>query len=79
MTVVSTKEFNTHQDRCFDMAVNGQGFIQREDCMFIVKRANEEDDDDDYLEPDEDLQNAVTMDEVRERIHGVIHRLFAKQ
>ena len=75
MTVVSTKEFNTHQDRYFDMAVSGQVFIQRDDCMFIVERV----DDDDYLEPDEDLQNAVTMDEVREKIHGVIHSLFAKQ
>jgi hypothetical protein len=78
MTVVSTKEFNTHQDRYFDMAVNGQVFIKRGDCLFIVKRVNE-DDEDDFLEPDEDLQNAVTMDEVRDRIHGVIHRLFAQQ
>jgi hypothetical protein len=78
MTVVSTNEFITHQDRYFDMAMNGQVFIQRGDCMFIVTRANE-DDDDDCLEPDEDLQNAVTMDEVRDKIHGVIHRLFAKQ
>jgi len=60
------------------MAENGQVFIQRGDCMFIVKRAYENDDDD-FLEPDEDLLNAVTMDEVRERIHGVIHKLFAKQ
>jgi hypothetical protein len=78
MTVVSTEEFNTYQDRYLDMAVNGQVYIQRGDCMFIVKRAYE-DDDDDCLEPDEDLQNAVSMEEVRERLHGVIHRLFAKK
>ena len=35
--------------------------------------------DDDYLEPDDDLRNAITMEEVRERIHEVIHNVYAKK
>ena len=42
MTAVSTKEFNTHQERYFKMAVVGKVYIPRSDCMLIVKRAGEE-------------------------------------
>ena len=31
MTVVSTKEFNTNQDKYFDMALDEQVFIQKGD------------------------------------------------
>ena len=54
MTVVSTKEFSTNQKKYFDMAVNEQVIIQRED----------------YKKPDEKLRNAITLDEVRDRLHS---------
>ena len=41
MTVVSTKEFNTNQDKYFDMAISEQIFIQRDDYMFIVARVTD--------------------------------------
>ena len=77
MTVVSTKEFNTNQNKYFDMAVNEHIFIQREDYMFIVARANEAKWK--HKKPDEKLRNAITMDEVRERLHIHIHKLFANK
>ena len=77
MTVISTKEFITNQEKYFDMAVNGQVFVQREDCMFIVSRANVPKWK--HKKPDEKLRNAITMDEVRDRLHAHIHKLFANE
>ena len=34
MTVVSTQEFNTHQEKYFDMAVDGDVCIQNDKYMF---------------------------------------------
>ena len=77
MTVVSTKEFSTNQKKYFDMAVNEQVFVQREDFMFIVARAIEPRWK--HKKPDEKLRNAITMDEVRDRLHSHIHKLFANE
>ena len=78
MTVVNSKEFSTHQRKYYKLAVNERVAIKRGKNLFHLTRANN-DDENDYLEPDEDLKNAVSMEEVREKIHGVIHRLFANQ
>jgi hypothetical protein len=77
MTVVSTKEFSANQERYFDMAVNEQVFVQRGDYMFIVSRANEPSWK--HKKPDEKLRNAITMEEVRDRLHAHIHKLFANE
>jgi hypothetical protein len=61
MTIVSTKEFNTNQEKYFDMALNDHVYIQRGDCMFIVMKVTEPTRK--YKEPDEDLRRAITMDE----------------
>ena len=36
MTVVSSKEFIKNEDMYLDMAMDGQVFIQRGDCMFHI-------------------------------------------
>jgi len=77
MTVVSTKEFISNQEKYFDMAVNEQVFVQRGDYMFIVSRANEPKWK--HKKPDEKLCNAITMDEVRDRLHMHIHKLFTNE
>ena len=41
MTVVSSKEFISNDAKYFDMAVNEQVFIQRDDYMFIVARVTD--------------------------------------
>jgi hypothetical protein len=78
MTVVSTKEFNTNQEKYFDMAVNEQVFIQREDCMFVVSRANEQEEDM-IFEPDEDFYRSITKDELLEGIFEDIAKRYAKK
>ena len=77
MTVVSTKEFNANQEKYFDMALSEEIFVRRNDVMFIVTRANDKQKK--YLAPDDDLRNAISIDELRESAHNHIHKLFAKQ
>jgi len=40
MTVVSSKDFASNNDRYFDLALNEQIFIQRGNNMFMVTSAN---------------------------------------
>ena len=77
MTVVSTKEFNTNQEKYFDLAMDEHIFIQRGDCMFIVAKAPEPKLQ--HKQPDDELRRAVTMDEVKERLTAHVHKLFANQ
>ena len=77
MTVVSTKEFNINQEKYLDLALNEQVLIQRNDCMFIVTKASEPKLK--HKKPDDELRRAVTMDEVKGRLHSHIHNLFANK
>jgi hypothetical protein len=79
MTVVSTKEFSTNQEKYLDIAMNGQVYIRRGDYMFIVTKSNEHEEKDVIFEPDEDFYCSITMEEVRERLHKVVDKLYAKQ
>ena len=56
MTVVSTKEFNTNQDKYFDMALNERIFIKKGNHTFFVTNADE--DYDDELEEIIEYRNA---------------------
>ena len=77
MIVVSSKEFVTNQEKYFDLALNEQVFIKRGENMFSVISTNVEKQA--CLEPDEDLHRAITIDELREKIHKRIHYLFASK
>ena len=77
MTVVSTKEFNINQKKYFDLAMNEQVFIQRGKNRFMVTMAHQPKKE--YKEPDEDLQKAITIDELREKMHKRIHELFSNK
>ena len=79
MTVVSTKEFNTHQDKYFDMAINGNVCIKRGDNMFYLSFApvKEQYPEQPILEPDERLRNAITIDELLVGVNEGIHNYFA--
>ena len=54
MTVVSTKEFNTHQDKYFEMALHERVFIKNGNHTFFVSNADEDESEYDY----EDLMDA---------------------
>jgi len=79
MTVVSTKEFNSNQKKYFDMAIDEHVVIKRGENMFHLTCSNYNnlDEYDEVLEPDDDLQNAITMDELLERTYKVINKFFA--
>ena len=77
MTIVSTKEFNAHQEKYLDIAINEKVYIQRDDFMFMVTKATEPART--YKEPDDDLCRAITMEELRASVHEHIHKLFASQ
>ena len=74
MTVVSMKEFQSDQNRYFDLAENENIYIRRGESLFIVTKSPEA-----YKEPDDDLRKAVSMEVIRERLHRHVHALFAGQ
>jgi len=74
MTVVSIKEFQSNQNRYFDLAKSENVYIRRGDSLFIVAKSPET-----YKEPDDDLRKAVSMEVVRVRLHTHVNKLFAGQ
>jgi Ca2+-binding EF-hand superfamily protein len=80
MTLVSTKEFNTHQEKYFDMAVNGNVCIQRGENMFYLSYAPFESPNPEQpiLEPDDDLRRAITMDEFLIGVKEDLREIFRK-
>jgi hypothetical protein len=79
MTVVSTKEFSSNQEKYFDMAVNGNVCIQRGENKFYLSYAPIEPQ---YPEQpvtvdDDALDRAITGAELRKRLHQRIHAKFA--
>jgi len=79
MTVVSSKEFVTNQNKYFDMAMTEQIFVQKDDNMFLFTRTNRHEEPDMIFEPDEDFYQSISMEEVREKLHKVIDNLYAKK
>ena len=78
MTLVSSKEFATKPAKYYRLAMNEQVAIRRGKNMFHLMCTNgfHTNEYDEILEPDEDLNNAITMDELLERTYGVIHKFF---
>ena len=77
MTVISSREFATNQDRYFDMAMNGQVFVQRGENRFIVTSVDEKKKQ--HKKPDEDFYRAITMDELRRRVKEDIHQWYKER
>jgi len=67
MTVVSTKEFATNQEKYFDLAIDEEIFVKRGDMMFLVSRVYDNKPKK-RLKPDDDLRRAITMDELLEKV-----------
>ena len=68
MRVASGAEVETN----FEKVINEKD-IQGGEYLFIVKRANEP-----KTKKYEDLHSAITIDELREKMHVAIHEMFAK-
>jgi len=81
MTVVTTKEFNSNQEKYFELAVNEEVCIKRDNSMYLlmyrpfeIKHSEQV-----TLEPDGNLRRAITAEELLERIHGDIREKFASR
>ena len=81
MTLVSSKEFISNEDKYFDLALSGGVCIQRGDFMFHLVSApfEEQFPPQPFLEPDDDLRRAITAEELLKRIHKDIQRKFASR
>ena len=79
MTVVSSKEFATHQRKYYQLAVNGRVAIKRGKNLFYLvhEPAKTQYPEQPVLEPDDDLRKAITADELIRRIHEDKRRNFA--
>jgi len=79
MTVVSTKEFNAHQKKYFDMAVSEDVVIQRGKNMFIIQSFIPHDEPDVIFEPDDDFYRSITAEELLDGIYEDIDTFFANK
>ena len=86
MTVISSKEFVSHQDKYFEMAMDEQVYIQKGDSMFLLVYKDKNDMNiyheasvyDEILEPDEDFYRAIPAEEFRERLVVVLDKVDKK-
>ena len=76
MTVVSSKEFSSNEDKYFDLALDENVFVKKGDYMFHIICSNIDIKEQTILEPDDDLRRAITAEELLERIHVDIHNKF---
>jgi len=78
MTVVTTKEFNSNQEKYFDMALDEQVFVKRGNYIYHIICSNiDAVREQVVLEPDADLRSAITARELIKRIHEDKRRDFA--
>ena len=75
MNAISSKEFVTNIDKCFEIAKkNEQIFVQKDNILFAIIRV--EIPEKKYKKPDDDLRRAITMEELRKQTHAVIDNFF---
>ena len=78
MTTISSKEFATHQDRYFDMAIIDDVHIRRGRSTFRLVH-NPLVEEQVVLQPDEDLRRAITGDELLTGIYEDLETFFANK
>ena len=79
MTVVSNRDFATNQEKYFDMAESEDVCIKRGNSMFylIYHSVETQYPKQIALEPDDNLRNAITAEELLKRVHEDIRNKFA--
>ena len=79
MTVVSSREFISNQDKYFELALNEQVFVKKGENMFVVTRSDINHHEDIIFQPDDDFYRSITMEEVRDKLHRVLDKLYAQK
>ena len=79
MTVVSSREFATNQEKYFDLALDEPVFVKKGDYMFHIICSNYDtvNKEQEILEPDDDLRRAITAEELKKRMRISIRNFFA--
>ena len=78
MKVISSKKFVSNQERYSDVAINEKAYVKNGKNRGVFAQIIN-DSDDDYLEPDDDLRRAITMDELRRRVKEDIHQWYKSE
>ena len=76
MTVISSNEFAANQQKYFDLAISSDVYVKNGENMFMVCYANQQEEPM-IFEPDESFYRSISMEEVRDRLHRVVDRLYA--
>ena len=77
MTVVSTKEFNAHQDMYLDMAKNDNVIIKKGNHLFIIQNYSPDDEPDMIFEPDDDFYRSISVKEFLTGVKEDIHEIYS--
>jgi hypothetical protein len=75
MTVISSKEFATNQERYYDMALNEQVFIKKGINTFLFTCANEYEETDVIFEPDEEFYRSISGDEFKKKALEIVEKV----
>ena len=77
MTVISSKEFMTNEDKYFDLALNERVFIKKGNNIFFVTNVNEDEDIEEIIEyrnAKSNSGNTIPFDEIKDS-----YRYFCRQ
>ena len=85
MTVVSSKEFFSNEDKYFEIALDEQVYIQKGNNVFLLINKNVDNMNiyheasvyEEILEPDVDLYRAISADEFKKRCLHVVDKIFS--
>ena len=75
MTIVSSKEFNTNQDKYLDMALDEEICIKKGDNMFVVQNYIPNDEPDILCEPDDDFYRSNSGEEFKKRALEIVEKV----
>ena len=86
MTVISTQEFAANQNKYFDMAINQDVCIKRDENMFRLMRCiidetkvKQRNGQRKYKQPDEDFYRAISMDELLIGVKEDLREIFQNE
>jgi hypothetical protein len=85
MTIINSNEFFINQEKYFDMALNEDVYIRKNEDTFQLMRTNADNETVEgrvYYEPDADFYRSITMDEFKKRalvMTEKIDKIYAKK
>ena len=83
MTVVSSKEFVSNEDKYFDLALEEQVMVKRGENMFLLIYKNVDEVNgyhdasvyEEVLEPDDDFHSAISADEFKKKALEIVEKV----